>query len=98
MSDSRSPSHPAAIPLAVEVEDVPLHLLARRPLLDAAELGDLHAGEGRRAGAQEEGGGLAVEHGVAERRRCNPAPRSQLAHHLVEPLAPERRIRVVEDR
>ena len=58
----------APVVVAVDVEDVAPHLLEQRALGHLEHLGDLHPGEGRRARAQEERGGLAVEHEVADRR------------------------------
>src|SRR5213078_665962 len=72
------------------------HLLAQRARLDAEQLGDLHAGEGRRARAQEERARLAIEDDVAERRGRQPRARAKLAHRLVEARTPQRGIHHVE--
>lgn len=82
--------------VAVHVEDVAPDLLEQGALGDVEEVRDLHAREGGRLRAQEVGGGLSLEHHVTERSRAQPAPRAQVAKALVEGLAAQLGIGVVE--
>ena len=82
--------------VAVHVEDVATHLLVERAVLHAEELGDLHPREGRALRAQEEGGGLAIEHEVAELRLRQPRALGQVGHRRVEALAAQRGVEEVE--
>ena len=79
----------APVRVAVDMKDVPPHLLEERSFLDAEQLGDLHPRERPALRSQKEGRRLAVEHEEADRRRRDPTPRPQLVHHLVEALALE---------
>ena len=84
---------------AVDAEDVARDLLVERPVGHAEELGDLAAGEREALGAQEELAGLALEHDVAEGHRGEPrAVRRERAHDVVEAIAAQVRVAVVEGR
>ena len=84
------------MPVAVDVEDVAAHLLEERPLLHAEHLGDPEAGERGALRAQEECGGVAVEHEVPERRAGEPGLGAQRVDRLVEALAREIWRQIVE--
>ena len=88
----------AAVIVAVDVQDVAADLFVQGPVVDPEDLGDLHPGERQRARSQEELPRLTLDDDVAERHRGEPRPVAQLAHGLMEPLAPQRGVGVVERR
>jgi hypothetical protein len=73
---------------AVDVEDVGLHLLPKRPVFNVEQLGDLHSREDRRARPQEELARFAVEHDVPVRPLREPPLGGELAHRRVKALPP----------
>src|SRR6185312_10987288 len=74
-------------------------LLAQRPFGDAEEIGDRQPGEDRVARAQEELGGLALEHEEAERACRQPAIVAlQRGHRLAVARPSQPGIGVVEHR
>ena len=86
----------APVLVAVHVQDVAAHLLQQRALAHLEHLRDLHAREGGRARAQEEGRRLAVEHEEADRRCGQPGACGQVGHHLVKAIALQLGTEVVE--
>jgi hypothetical protein len=85
--------------VAVEVEQVALEALVEGALGDALHLQHAPARERQAAVAHEVRGGLAIEHDVADRVNArDPALLAQLAHGVVERLAPELGVLILQRR
>jgi hypothetical protein len=84
--------------LAVDVQDVPVDLLAQRSGVDAEQFGDLLARERGRPVAEEELAGFSVEGEIAQRRSGQPRGVREGGHVGDEPVATQLGVVGIDER